>query len=143
MKIIFDFNRTLYDPDTDALVPGVLELLAELSALGAELHLVSKLEAGREDTLESLGLCNFFTTTAFVEDKEHAIRRIAESSTLPMYVVGDHLHNEIRIGNKYGAKTVWFKRGKFMELKPESEYDVPWRTAGDMKEVRAILFEKG
>ncbi len=123
-------------------MPGVLELLSELSALGAELHLVSQLEAGREDSLESLGLGDFFTTTAFVVDKSDAIRRLTEASAMPVYVIGDHLHNEIRFGNRYGAKTVWFKQGKFMTLKPETEYDVPWRIAKNMKEVRAALNEK-
>lgn len=141
MKIIFDFNRTLYDPDTGTLVPGALELLSELSALGAELHLVSKREAGREDALDTFGLRPFFTTTTFVENKTDTICRHVKTSDLPVYIVGDHLHQEIRIGNTYGAKTVWLRRGKFMTLVPETEYDVPWRIANDMKEVRAALLE--
>lgn len=141
MTIIFDFNRTIYDPESRSLVPYAAELLAELSGKGAVLHLVSMIEADRADILESLGIARYFTSTAFVSDKEDAMRSIAANSGEPLYVVGDHLHGEIRIGNMIGAKTVWLRRGRFSSLEPLLPHDRPWRTATDMKQVRAALFE--
>ncbi|HVX90395.1 MAG TPA: HAD hydrolase-like protein [Candidatus Paceibacterota bacterium] len=140
MTIIFDFNRTLYDPDTGSLVHGALELLADLAGQGAVLHLVSRIEPGRTDILDALDVRNYFTTIAFVSDKTAPIRTILASATDDAYVVGDHLHDEVRAGNRYGAKTIWLKRGKFKHLMPLTEHDRPWRTATDMQEVRRALF---
>ena len=139
--IIFDFNRTLYNPDTEALVPGVRELLGELTAQGHELHLISRLEPGRAVTLKELGIADIFATTAFVTDKAAAISRILNEKTSDVYVVGDYLYDEIRAGNRAGAKTIWFRRGKFFDLAPETVHDHPWRTAEDMAGGRAALFE--
>ena len=139
--IIFDFNRTLHDPDTDEAVPGACELVAELASLGHELHLVSRLEPGRATTLESFGIADAFMTTSFVPDKAEAISRIVSGAAGNAYVVGDYLHDEIRAGGRAGAKTIWLKRGRFSSLMPETEHDYPWRTANDMAGVRAALFQ--
>ena len=135
MIIIFDFNRTIYDPETDACVPGVGAVLAELFARGETLHLVSRREPGREGVLASLDVEHFFTSVSFLDEKETAIRRIIQAANETVYVVGDHLHDEIRIGNRLGARTVWLRRGKFAGLMPEMDEDVPWRTIEDIREV--------
>lgn len=142
MIIIFDFNRTLYDPETGGLFDGAIELLSKLSARGDELHLVSKLEPTRSLAfLTKLGIAHFFKTTAFVTDKSDALRRLIETAPAPVYVVGDYLHGEIRIGNKHGAKTIWLKHGMFSSLMPEMQDDVPWRTVRNMKEIGEVLSE--
>ncbi len=135
MNIIFDFNRTIYDPDTSTLVPGVLDVLTTFIARGAVLHLVSRREPGREVLLDDLGITQFFRSTSFANEKEVAIRQIIEASEGVVYVVGDHLHDEIRIGNRQGARTVWFKRGKFAGLVPEGSVDIPWRTIERMEDL--------
>ncbi len=137
--IIFDFNRTLYDPEAGAAVPGAIELLGALRARGEVLYLVSRLEPGREDILASLGLEDFFERVSFVHDKEAAIGESMRGSNGVVYVVGDHLHDEIRAGNRHGAKTIWLRRGKFAELKPESLMDVPWRTIEHLGDVLSSL----
>lgn len=139
MTIIFDYNRTIYDPETGTLVEGALEALASFAQTGVPMHLVSKLEPGREEALDALGIRDYFVSIAFVEDKEDAMRAIVESVAEPVYVIGDHLHNEIRIGNKLGARTVWLARGKFAGLRPEEEHDVPWRTIKHFKELPSIF----
>ena len=141
MTIIFDFNRTIFDPETNALVPFAYEALQIFKTQGIEMHLVSKLEVGREDALESLGVAEFFTTKSFVEDKETAMRALVTDATGPVYVVGDYLHNEIRIGNQLGTKTVWLKRGRFSNLQPETEHDIPWRTIEDLKHLPKLLLD--
>lgn len=139
MTIILDFNRTVYDPELDALAEGAKDALEALKAAGHALHLVSKLEPGRDDALDALGIRQYFESVAFVPEKEEAMHRIAESAAGTVFVVGDHLHNEIRIGNRLGARTVWVKQGKFASLQPEGEHDEPWRTASSMREVPALI----
>ena len=139
MTIIFDFNRTLYDPDTSTLVPGAFDICRTYFKKGYELHLVSYPESKRASLVQDLGIDQFFKTITFTEDKEKVIKKIIQESKGPVYVVGDHLHNEIRIGNRYGAKTVWLKRGRFENLKPEHVEDVPWRTITSLEEISAII----
>lgn len=139
MTIIFDFNRTIYDPDAGALVPGALVLLQNLFAKGHTLFLVSKLEAGREAALEHLGIRHFFTDAKFVENKREALEEIIRASPPPVYVMGDHLHDEIRAGNALGARTIWLKRGRFMNLIPEGKDDEPWRTVDDLMHIEELI----
>jgi len=139
--VIFDFNRTLYDPDTGALVPGVRELLDTLASNDYQLHLVSRFELGRTVALEELGIADAFKTTSFVSDKTETIGRLVANASGDSYVVGDYLYDEIRAGNRAGARTVWFKQGRFADLVPETSEDQPWRTVRDMSEVRTALLE--
>jgi FMN phosphatase YigB (HAD superfamily) len=77
--VIFDFNRTLYDPETGALYPEAAELLSELSA-ERRLFLYSKLEGGRSDLLHELGIADHFEDTYFVEHKTpESIRAIVDT----------------------------------------------------------------
>lgn len=139
MTIILDFNRTIYDPETGELVPGALALLTFLKERGDTVHLISKKEGGREDLLDTLGIASYFTTVTFTEEKEPSMAALIKESASPVYVIGDYLHNEIRYGNRYGAHTIWLKRGRFRDLKPELEDDVPWQTIEELTEAQHYL----
>lgn len=141
MTIIFDFNRTIFDPESNALMPEAFELLTALNEQGIPLHLVSKREAGRDDALQRLGIAHFFRSTSFVDDKEECMRELIANANDTVYVIGDYLHNEIRIGNRHGAKTIWLKHGKFASLTPESDEDHPWRTVSHLQEVELHLID--
>ncbi len=142
--VIFDLNRTLYDPDTNSLLPGVLEMLTWLRGSGAEMHLVSRKEPGREHILESHGILSFFSSVSFVEEKTREmfaelVERTGEGHN-SVYVIGDYLHEEIRFGNQCGAKTVWLKRGKFAGLLEETDCDKPWRTVECIAEITGMIY---
>ncbi|MES2006772.1 MAG: HAD hydrolase-like protein [Patescibacteria group bacterium] len=139
MTIIFDFNRTLFNPDTRALMPGAFELLQGLFTQGHTLALISRLEADREDTFRNLKIEQFFSSVEFVEEKGEALKKIITASLPPVYVVGDHLHDEIRAANRLGAKTIWFKRGRFANLVPEEKDDEPWRVIDDLMQVKGLI----
>lgn len=139
MTIIFDFNRTIYDPEQGTAMPGALELLRALKAAGHNLFLVSKLEAGREDALKTLGMSSFFAETFFVEEKGETLKKIIHASPTPVYVVGDYLYEEVRIGNELGARTIWLRAGKFKDLTPQGARDVPWRTIAHLQEVLPLI----
>lgn len=141
--VIFDFNRTLFDPDTNALLPGARELLEKLRARAIPLFLISKRDEGRPQLLKELDLEGLFEDTLFVERKDPALfREIAhrvDANPINIYVIGDYLHKEIRSGNQAGMRTIWLKRGKFSELKPEIEADYPWKTIRELQEVHEII----
>lgn len=141
MIVIFDYNRTLFDPETGGLVAGAREAVEALAARKATLHLVSRNEPGRQDALARFGLDKHFASVSFVDDKEAAMRPITEGADTPVYVVGDHLHNEIRIGNRLGARTVWLKAGKFKDLLPEHAEDEPWRTIDHLERLPEVFAE--
>ncbi|KND47527.1 MAG: hypothetical protein AB199_03795 [Parcubacteria bacterium C7867-004] len=139
MTIIFDFNRTIYDPETDTAVPGALEALTHFAERGMTLHLVSRREGGRDDVLDTLGVRDFFASVAFVGDKGPVIQELVSGSSGTVYVVGDYLQSEIRAGNKAGAKTIWLKRGLFAGHAPTYGTDVPWATIKHMQELIEII----
>ena len=139
MTIIFDFNRTLYDPETDSAVEGAREALNMCRMRGFAMHLVSRREPGRPEALIELGMDRYFESITFVDDKKHAIEELVSAAETSAYVVGDHLFSEIRAGNKAGARTIWLKRGKFSELEPEGPDDVPWKTIEHLDELRELM----
>jgi hypothetical protein len=73
MKIIFDYNRTIFDPDTDNLYFGVLDLLQKLSQK-YELFLISRNEPTRKGRLEKLNIkktsINFICLILFEDLKD-------------------------------------------------------------------------
>jgi len=139
IAVIFDFNRTIYDPETQSTVPGATELLDTLRDRHVPLYLISKADESRPQLLEELGLSRHFAETFFVERKDPVlfleIARRANVHPKETYVIGDYLHKEIRCGNQCGMRTIWLKRGKFADLEPESEADRPWQTVGEMNDV--------
>lgn len=139
MTIIFDLNRTLFDPETGALVSGALSVLEHFYTKGYPLHLVSKREGGRDELIDDFDIRRFFTTVSFVEDKAVPVQKIKEESEGEVYVVGDYLKSEIRAGNMAGATTIWLRRGKFMEVNPEHEHEVPNHTIGELEELFELI----
>jgi FMN phosphatase YigB (HAD superfamily) len=141
--IIFDFNRTLYDPDNADLVDGAEAVLADLYAGDTALCLVSRNEAARASILDRLGIRRFFSEIVFVDQKtadvfQDLAQRIG-SDPRATYVVGDYLHEEIRCGNQLGFKTIWLKRGKFADLKAETKHDAPWKTIHSLHELLPLI----
>ncbi|MBI5457227.1 HAD hydrolase-like protein [Candidatus Kaiserbacteria bacterium] len=143
IAVIFDFNRTIYDPETGGMLSGARAVLDTLRARAVPLYLVSKADESRPQLLEELGVKDFFTESFFVERKDPTlffeILRRADVHPKQMYVVGDHLHKEIRCGNQCGMRTIWLKRGKFADLEPAIEADHPWKTVGEMDEVLGLI----
>lgn len=113
--IIFDFNRTLYDPEEKALFSGVKELLRSLRQIGLKLGLLSYGGYEKEKLLRDIGLIPFFDWYKITPEKTlYEFSLFMKSLRLEpaeVLVVGDLLTEEIRLGNELGAKTVWINRG--------------------------------
>ncbi len=143
MKLaIIDFNRTIYDPETNGLVPGAFSMLQALSAV-MPLVLVSKLEQGREEILNALGVDHFFKETVFTPAKSSALfmdiigRHGGQPHTT--YIIGDYFLEEITHGNNIGAKTIWLRRGKFAKHVPKRPGEQAWRIIEDLSEIEELV----
>lgn len=129
-RIIFDWKRTLYDPESHILCEGTQELLAFLDSQKIEMVLVGK---GQPETVQDvirLGIARYFLKIFFVgttKSKELFSPFISEPSR-ETYVVGDRVHSEIEIGNELGATTVWIKSGLFATEFPDSDLQKPTHT---------------
>src|SRR3989344_1861732 len=114
--IIFDFMRTLYDPMTAALYPGVSAMLENLHE-NRRLILYSRQEKSREELLEELGILEYFEATYFAEKKTAdnlaTILKKHEIEAEKCLVVGDMADAELSAGGEPGAETIWFRYGIF------------------------------
>lgn len=137
--LIFDLNRTLYDPETSELLPDTLPVLQSLKERGIHMHLLSRNEPGRSNLLHEHGIFDFFDTIQFAEEKSAlvfaSIIRSIGVAPADIYVIGDYLHEDVRFGNQCGSRTVWLKRGKFSFLQPEGPDDEPWKTVTGLLEI--------
>lgn len=125
--VIFDFNRTLFDPEEGRLIVGAKKVLKELIKKDFTLYLISRNEE-RRSLIEKLGLNSYFEEIILKESKEmedfdNLITE--EVDRLSSFVVGDRVEEEIRLGNMLDLKTVWFKNGKFAQRGPERCLEKP------------------
>lgn len=109
--VIFDFNRTLFDPDKNSLVPKTIEVLEMLKERGFKLYLVSRAGVFRKRLIESLEIKDYFARVVTRKEKRFKdFKVIAGQKNLDVresFVVGDQLKNEILFGNRLGFKTIW------------------------------------
>ncbi len=138
MYILFDYNRTLYNPDIDALYDGVRDLLATLS-VSHTLYLMSRFEPNRSGRLDELGIRDYFSDVAFVADKTIDAMRTLLGETTEAVVIGDCVFDEIRIGNELGFTTVWVQQGKFAARLPEHPLELPTYIVPDIAALTVLL----
>lgn len=138
--VIFDFMRTLYDPDQKALTPGAFEVLDTLHAAGVMLFMVSRKEGQRMSMLDQLGIETFFSQVFLVESKEKALHELVERYPDDQkWIVGDRVCDEIRCGNEFSMITVWYKQGVFGTEHPRIVEEKPDFTIQDMKELITLM----
>lgn len=129
--IIFDFNRTIYDPDKQALSEGALDILKTLKQQGYKMALMSSAnnKEEREVFVKQLGIKKFFNKIiTIIEGREEKsikhFEECAQGMDLPnnqVLAVGDNIKREIAIGNQAGMTTVRYQVGKHAQEKPASE----------------------
>lgn len=118
--IIFDFNKTLFDPEKGGLYPGAKSLVVGLS----KKHILALVSYGgkkRKSQLKKTGLEFYFRNIVLTEQKgEKDYLRAIEGLTKKheeVLVVGDKLEEEIRIGKSLGMKTLWLENHDYGILK--------------------------
>jgi FMN phosphatase YigB (HAD superfamily) len=115
--IIFDWGRTLYNPETEALFPETKEILEYLLEKKYILAVVALATAGqtkideRLKIIEKENLTKYFRSIKFaVENKDKMYEdTLQELSVLPRdtVIVDDRVRRGIRWGNNKGCTTVW------------------------------------
>jgi FMN phosphatase YigB (HAD superfamily) len=147
--IIFDWGRTLYDSEGEALFPGVPEMLANLSHryMLAIVSLVSGdydvRVAQRGAVLRDADLERYFAAIRFVpSDKDRAYEEaMAAPGVRPdeLAIVDDRALRGIAWGNRHGATTIWLRRGRFAAELPDATTGAPTHTIGDVTKVARLL----
>jgi FMN phosphatase YigB (HAD superfamily) len=124
--IIFDFMRTLYDPEKGRLFYGVKKILQLLSK-SHDLYLISYKEHTREQLIQSLGIETYFKQIHFVEvkNKRAFIKALHGKKYSKIWVVGDRIEGEIKIGNSFNHQTIWLKQGKYATREPHRKDEHP------------------
>lgn len=132
--------RTLYDPDSSELVPGAYKLL-EYCSRKHDCYLVSHKEGQRENLFRKLDIEKFFIEIKLVDRKDiPSFRNLVGTKKYEVvYILGDRINGEIRIGNKLKFTTIWFRFGKFMNEMPKNVGEEPDYVVTNLIEIKEIL----
>lgn len=145
MKIvIFDWKRTLYDPDNKVLMKGALEVLSLLKKKNIPLVLVGKGNHEMHDEVEKLGVRKYFLRVDFREGPKQPgffTDYIDKKSPQETIIVGDRIQSELEIGNTLGATTIWVKQGKFSKEKPQTKKQTPSYIVHSLYELKILFLE--
>lgn len=140
--VIFDWKRTLYDPDEKQLIDGAIELLTFLKSKNLFLAVVGKGNADMYDEVDRLGVASYFNHIAFREGAKDAdlfqnlVDAAGPSNTI---FIGDRIRSELEIGNELGAYTIWVKQGRFAIETPENQTQEPTYTVASLHETTQLL----
>jgi FMN phosphatase YigB (HAD superfamily) len=142
--IVFDWGRTLYDPETEKLFPDTIEVLERLSqkytlaivalATAGEKKIKERLQIIKENNLEQ-----YFTSILFdVKDKDIMyVKTLKDLKFKPkeVIIVDDRIIRGIKWGNKNGAPTIWFQNGKFKDELPNEYTGEPTYTIHSLSDI--------
>ena len=141
--LIFDFNRTIFDPEKQKLVARARALLRTLHERGHTLCLVAQAAPSREKLIENLGIGQYFSQIFLVYEKKKKDfeKLIFDFGFLPekTFVLGDRIQKEIRVGNLIGCQTIWIKSGKFRTEIPKNNDEIPNFTVSKLTDILKII----
>ena len=141
--IIFDFNRTLYDPETGMLTEGALDLLEHLKAKVYKMCLISKkTTSDRREQISRLGLDGYFLDVQVLDEDAKTAKSFERCSEVmalqasEIAVVGDRVRSEIALGNDLGMMTFWYRAGKFASEAPRNSREIPGNTIWRLEKLK-------
>lgn len=143
--IIFDYGRTLVDPETDDLFPEAKRILDNLIKRKLKLALVSRSyhPKNRWRNIRQLQLEKYFKIIEVIpaEDTKEYTHVLKELRVKPgdCLIIGDQVKNDILPGNKIGAITIWVKKGKFADELSTSKEEEPDYTIASLEEFLPIV----
>lgn len=125
--VIFDWKRTLYNPEKKILMEGTKELLLFLRKKNIPLILIGKDDDQMKREMKKLKVYDFFTQVIFTPTKNLNLfsKFIFNKQPQNTYVIGDRVRSEIEIGNRLNMTTIWIKQGKFAEELPSNSDQQP------------------
>lgn len=136
--IIFDWKRTLYDPDKKLLIKGTLTLLSTLKEKNMILVLIGKGGSDMYTEVERLGIKDYFSSIIFQQGKkdiELFKPFISKANSKSTIIIGDRVRSEIEIGNRLKMTTIWVKQGKFLNELPINNDQKPSFTVRSLFEL--------
>lgn len=144
--IIFDWGRTLHDPERDVLFEGAQEILGRLAGK-YHLSLVSLAKSNtpedRRKQIDDSGIAHHFQEILVGgEDKDsmydHLVTKLGFMPS-EIAMVDDRVVRGIAWGNRTGATTIWMRRGKFADELPTPETKEPTKTITDLMDLAQIF----
>lgn len=147
---IFDFGRTIYDPETKDLFSNSKTTLYNLRDRKLKLGLVTVALTDdlqlRKSELDTLGLTEIFDIVDIVgrntegKDFMNVIKYLnLTNKSYKCLVVGDNLKREITSGNKMGAYTVWTKQRLSADWFPQNKIQIPKTTIYKIEELIPLV----
>lgn len=141
-SIIFDWKRTLYDPDNDVLIKGTIDLLTYLKNNKIRLILIGKGGPEMHDAVSRLNVKDYFSEIIFQEgkkSKEQFLQFIDPSQSKNTIFIGDRVKSELLLGNQLGATTIWVQSGKFANELPGGDAEQPSYTVKDLHQCKNLI----
>ena len=143
--IIFDWKRTLYDPDNKTLIDGTKEILEMLQDKKIPLTLIGKGNVEMHAEVERLGVKKYFANIVFQDGaKEDSLFKpyVSKDNPKVTLVIGDRIRSELAVGKSLGATTLWVRQGKFSVEEPENENQKPDYVVTTLAEAKELLAHK-
>ncbi|MEK7105541.1 MAG: HAD hydrolase-like protein [Patescibacteria group bacterium] len=140
--IIWDWNRTLFNPETKMLYLDALVVLEALHAAGCVQVLVSKCEASGIEDIRRLVPSKIFVKASIISKKTlwTFLKLAIRYRRSKHYVIGDRVRGEILYGNVSGCKTVWIRQGKFSDQIPRWFLERPDVAIANLTDVLPLFF---
>jgi len=141
-NVIFDWKRTLYNPDNKVLIDGSLALLKGLKAKNVPIILVGKGSDDMYDEVNRLGVKEYFSHIYFCRgNKDISLYKNFINTKKPQSTIfiGDRVRSELEVGNILGATTIWVKQGKFASEEPENIIQKPNYTVDSLEDLAKLL----
>jgi FMN phosphatase YigB (HAD superfamily) len=144
-SIIFDWKRTLYDPDSRTLIDGAEPLLKYVHqhSRKTRLYLIGKGDkAEMTEEVERLGLKPYFRSVRFVDEQKlpmHFGRFIDKKDPSNTLIIGDRIGSEIDIGNRLGVTTIRVRQGKFSKEISRRKYEHPDYIVHNLYQLAGLL----
>jgi FMN phosphatase YigB (HAD superfamily) len=144
--VVFDWGRTLHDPDTNDLFPGVRELLTDLSkkyTLALITLPSSETAEERRRKIEHLGVAKFVPHIFVAEtDKAQTFEKLLKDLNVDaeeIVIIDDRAIRGIAWGNAKGATTIWLRKGKFADELPNEQTGQPTHTIHELSKLSDLL----
>lgn len=139
---VFDWKRTLYNPESKTLIEGAEDIIRFAHNQGAKVILVGKGDHAMFDEVNRLGISKYFDHIQFNEgpkDSSQFAVFIDPKNRRDTLVVGDRVKSELSIGNMLGATTVWVRQGKFSDEEPAEKIEEPTYTVSSLQELLGMI----
>jgi FMN phosphatase YigB (HAD superfamily) len=141
-NVIFDWKRTLYDPDSKTLINGTVEVLEMLSNRNIPMFLIGKGDDDMYGEVVRLNVGKFFKEVKFVKgekDPEYYKPYIDTLNPSQTLIIGDRARSELSAGKSLSTTTIWVRQGKFADELPEDEQLNPDYQVKSLIELKSLL----